>query len=203
MQNITTINNDNELLSVKQTINMLQEKANGLAVNCKEAEMIGTDIRNNIKKISKEVENKRKYYVEAPNDFIKQVNSIFKPILNNLENIDDFVEGKMITYHNECVAEIERLVKQKEEEFQKALNEGKAIPKDLEVKEAKKKVESNYGNKMSYTKRWTYKVVDMAKVPEEYIERIIDECKVDYAIKIGKREIPGLEIYRETGTRRY
>lgn len=199
---ITNINSDNEVISMSRVVQGLQQQGLNLIVNCKEAERVGADIRNNIKQLSKKIEEKRKSLIVGANEYLKNVNNIFKPILNNLDNIDNTVEQKMITYHNECIAESKRLVEEKEKEFQKALDEGNFI-EDLEVKDIEKKVESDYGNKVSYVKKWVYRLIDINQVPAEYSKKVVDDEKIKYAIKIGRREIPGIEIYEETGTRRY
>lgn len=48
----------------------------------------------------------------------------------------------------------------------------------------------------TYTqKRWTYKEVDLSKVPREYLK--LDSKAVNAAIKAGTHKIPGLEIFEE------
>ena len=43
-------------------------------------------------------------------------------------------------------------------------------------------------------KRWTFKVLDLAQVPREYLE--LDQVAVNAAIRNGARDIPGLEIFQ-------
>ncbi len=198
---ITVVNNDNEVLNVKQTITLLQQKSNDLIVNSKEAEYIGTDIRSNILKLTKQIKEKVKSFTAGAKEYIDNVNSIFKPILKTLDDIDSGIETKLITYHDECRKEAERIAREKEKEFEKAIEKGEAIPDDLEVPEVEKKVVSQYENRTSYIKQWTFKVVDELKIPREYLK--IDEAKIREAIKKDRiRKIEGLEIYEETITRR-
>lgn len=46
------------------------------------------------------------------------------------------------------------------------------------------------------TKRWTFELQDLSKVPAEYLK--LDEVKVRQKIAEGAREIPGLRIFQDT-----
>lgn len=56
----------------------------------------------------------------------------------------------------------------------------------------------DYGAVASIRARWTYEVVDLAKVPREYLA--LNPTKVNAAIKAGLRECPGLRIFQEQTT---
>jgi hypothetical protein len=49
--------------------------------------------------------------------------------------------------------------------------------------------------KTQFVKKWTFDVVDLKKVPRQFL--MIDETKIKDAISEGKREIKGLKIYQK------
>lgn len=57
------------------------------------------------------------------------------------------------------------------------------------------RAESGAGTAFQKDGRWVYKVVDMAKVPVEFL--LTNGPLINQKIKFGVREIPGLEIYQE------
>jgi len=86
-----------------------------------------------------------------------------------------------------------------EAEAIKAKAEAEARRIEFEAKkehwDAKKEIATN---KVAGTRRtWTYKIIDISKVPPEYLVTSIDDKKVKKSISLEVREIPGLEIYQE------
>lgn len=60
----------------------------------------------------------------------------------------------------------------------------------------KSHTETAYGQKVVTRKRWTFRVVDPAKVPRGYLT--VDEKAIRAAVKSGARDIDGIEIYQES-----
>ena len=58
------------------------------------------------------------------------------------------------------------------------------------------RAESGAGTAFQKDGRWTYRVVDMAKVPVEYL--LTNGPLINQKIKGGVRSLPGLEIYQDT-----
>lgn len=55
---------------------------------------------------------------------------------------------------------------------------------------------------LHFQKRWTYEVVDMAALSDQYKLTIVDDAKVKADISRGVRLIPGLRIYQAEAPRR-
>ena len=53
---------------------------------------------------------------------------------------------------------------------------------------------------LAFTSRWSYELVDLAKVPDEFTTRVLDKQAIRAALSSGCREIPGLRIFEEKGT---
>jgi len=45
---------------------------------------------------------------------------------------------------------------------------------------------------------WRWELEDMARVPDDYLQAILDVAKIDKAIQDGVREIPGIKIFEDT-----
>jgi hypothetical protein len=67
----------------------------------------------------------------------------------------------------------------------------------VEVKEAARVV-SFTGNKASASVKWRGEVVDLEKVPRQYL--MVNQRAIDAAIAGGVREIPGVRIFEEVRT---
>ena len=61
-----------------------------------------------------------------------------------------------------------------------------------------KTIRADGGSVTAYTS-WTFKVVDPDKVPREYLK--VDETAIRAAVRLGAREIPGVDIYEATNIR--
>lgn len=46
-------------------------------------------------------------------------------------------------------------------------------------------------------KVWKWETLDVSKVPDAYVQRLVDPTKVDLAVDNGVREIPGLRIFED------
>lgn len=52
-----------------------------------------------------------------------------------------------------------------------------------------------HGSAAHLTSRWRWRITDLAKLPEHYVTRLVNQGAVDRAVAAGLRDIPGLEIY--------
>ena len=81
----------------------------------------------------------------------------------------------------------------RQEEIQRKEAEMKYPPESSDeplVPEIRKKI-GGIGSRL----RWTFKVLDEKKIPRKYL--LVDYPKIRQSLRIGIREIPGLEIYKE------
>ena len=73
-----------------------------------------------------------------------------------------------------------------------------ALDEATEIEETREKAvipETPKVEGMSTTRRWKGTVIDEAKVPREYLT--VDQTKINAAIKLGIREIPGVRIFQD------
>lgn len=145
-----------------------------------------------IKSRWKAVEEKRTSLVKPLNDVVKNINAMFKPVLDQWDTTMDVVKRAMHDYQvREADAQRKALEAaaamaqqgQTGQEFHALVAQGSAMPAKLQ----------------GITSRviWRWKVTDAALVPREYL--CVDASKLDAVVKEAKEgvKIPGIEVYRE------
>lgn len=145
-----------------------------------------------IKSRWKAVEEKRTSLVKPLNDVVKNINAMFKPVLDQWDTTMDVVKRAMLDYQvREADAQRKALEAaatmaqqgQTGQEFHALVAQGSAMP----VKP------------QGITSRviWRWKITDAALVPREYL--CVDASKLDAVVKEAKEgvKIPGIEVYRE------
>ena len=178
---------------------IIVREAKEIVVQDKDSLTTAVNFLGKIAIAKKEVDSRRRFFVDPLNQQVKNINDLFRNYSDPLGEADRIVRNKVLVYQAE---EARRVA----EEQQKALEEAKAqaeeaskhpteefipIPINM-VEEPEKTVRADAG---SATTRqvWTFKVVDPSKVPDEY--KVIDEKKIAAVVKAGVRNIPGVEIY--------
>lgn len=184
-------------LAVKQMekgIAPLVQNAQSLVIRIVEDENSALAILGRIKEMQKQIEDKRTSITKPLNTALKEANKLFKALSEPLDWADSIIRDKIINFHRKREEQAE---KQKQRLLEKA-EETKDDEKANELIEKAETLTPNVGE-TTVAKRWTYKVVDLFKVPHKYL--VIDSAKVRDAIRDGVREIPGLEIYQEESVR--
>jgi len=180
------------------------------------------DIVKGVKEKFKELEDRRKELVKPLNDDVAIINTEFKNFTNQLTEIEKDLKIGIGNYNQkkeqERVEEQRKLdlAKQKEQEkLDKQFEKQKQKLKDkgvntsvlvaptvdddaFKAKDTGKTFTTNSGASVTNKKVWTFRVVDLAKVPREFL--VLDEKKVRDAIKADVRFVDGLEIFQDTIT---
>ena len=145
-----------------------------------------------IKSRWKAVEEKRTSLVKPLNDVVKNINAMFKPVLDQWDTTMDVVKRAMIDYQVQ-EADVQRKALeaaaamaqqgQTGQEFTALVAQGSAMPAKAQG--------------ISTRVMWRWKVTDVALVPREYL--CVDASKLDAVVKEAKEgvNIPGIEVYRE------
>jgi len=94
-------------------------------------------------------------------------------------------------------AEIDAAKKAAEEEAAKHAIEAPTIP-DPVFQKTDTVTRTETGASAFSRKPWKYEIENLAEVPDEYTERVINHQAVKDAIKQGVREIKGIRIYQDT-----
>lgn len=182
MNDISVVRKEINYVTITDEISSLKAKADKLYIDKKSSEVKALDLIKKIKNYITWLEDKRNYYVKPPNEYVKNVNNMFKPFSNELKSIDGIIRGKMIAYNN----------KREEEELKKAKA---AIKEPIPYEPEDVKTTKIEGATISYKTIMKFEILDISKVPAEYM--ILDNVKVNSAIKDGVTQIPGLRIFEK------
>lgn len=198
--------------------------ARDLVVASPDAKAEGLELVARARKAVRTSETRRTALVKPHNDQVRDINRAFKEATDPFREVDTIVSGKVLAFDRaerqraaEAAAAAERERLEAEallREAEKAEAAGKpevagallekaiaeeacARDSQAQAKIPPKTVAVDAGTVSVRNKPWTYRVVDEACVPREYL--CLDSPKIRDAIRRGEREIPGLEIFQEEG----
>ncbi|MDE2022374.1 MAG: hypothetical protein KGI71_05700, partial [Patescibacteria group bacterium] len=161
-----------------------------------------SDMLVQLKRWEKEVEEKRAFVVKPLKEHVKRLDALFKPTLDQLEEAERLVKGKLLGFQEKerAKAEAERAkLLEQAEEAQAEGDQDAAVELATQAMEAtsiQKTVQAPSEMGSVQTKmRWTFEVTDLGAVPPEYMS--LDEGKVRAAIRSGVREVSGLRIFQQ------
>lgn len=139
-------------------------------------------------------EGERKLLVKPLQEVIAMLNTRFKTMAEPVDKALDLMKKKMTIWYTAEEDRKEKEAARIEADNRKRLEQAKK-PERVKIKETPVAPIKSVGS-TTVTKRWTFKVVDETKVPREFLS--LDSGLVRGAIRQGKREIAGLEIYQES-----
>jgi hypothetical protein len=198
--------------------------ARDLLVNSAESKAEGSELVARARRAIRSAEARRSELVKPHNDHVKAVNALFREVTAPFGEADSIASRKILDYDREerrkaaeAAAEAERKRLEAEallREAERAEAAGKAeiaeklldkaIGDEAIARESQaqaripaRTIPVDAGTVSVRAKPWTYRVVDVALVPREYL--MVDHGKVREAIRAGAREIAGLEIFQEEG----
>ena len=171
---------------------LITQQAQTIQIATTEQEEQAYTALTQIKQAIKTIEDKRKEITAPLNASLKAVNAMFRRLSTSFIEADRIVRNKVMDFRQA-----------QEEKAQKKLERRQKIQaaheaKGHEVHEiTAPKIE--VAKTTVTTKRWTFEIVDVNKVPREYL--VIDSVAVNKAIRDGIREIGGLNIFQVEGLR--
>lgn len=204
----------NAALSIVQPrVTSLDAQALLLKVTDAASEQIATNMLVEVTAAQRVVKEKLQTITKPLDEAMKAARALFKPALEKLDGLDSQLRQKLIGYKRLAAAEAERVRKEAAEKADEAASRGdmeaalehataavsvKAPARAVQASQAVAIASSNIRHAQVVSrKRWQFKVVDIKKVPREYLE--LNEKVVRATISSGIRNIAGLEIYEEDG----
>lgn len=146
----------------------------------------------------KVLEDQRKRWVDPLNQTVKSINAFFKPVVTEWENITESLKTAMVTYQQRIAAEKQQALLAAGQ----MAAQGTVVGTGAQVQQYQALVAlgaapAPRADGISMREKWSWRVVDAAKIPREYLG--IDVAKVNEAVRSGKgaTAIPGIEVYRE------
>ena len=192
---------------VEKEVPSLQKRAESIQLTDQASLEFATETASIASRLLKKLEEKRQELVTPLNEEVRVINAQFKKAGEPLEAIKKAVKAKLASYMDEQdrkrreeEARLKRLAdEQRKRELEEAAKNRPAAPTvALAIPTAKapeQTIQSQTGA-ASTKKVWKWKLVDIAKVPQPVLRT--NDVEINAAIRDGKREIPGLEIYQET-----
>lgn len=145
--------------------------------------------------IIRAVKGEEKYHCEPFKEGLARLTDRFREMRAPVEKAVDIMKEKMTTWWAAEEEKKEKEAAKIEADNRKRLEKAKE-PARVKIKETPDAPVKSVGATTA-VKHWTYKVVDEAKVPRAYLQ--LNKGTIMGAIRQGKREIAGLEIYQEIG----
>lgn len=205
-QQTLAVRADQHLLRLREhqkAIDEMKTAADKINVVDDESQNKANEFILTIKALLKKLDAERKKILEPTKTFTGKINSGYKMYSTQLSAIVSELDAQNRKYI------IEKRIREAEE-HRKRQEEARKLQKEMEKKAAKvgvevptiqpapipeKRIVQTSMGTQTERKHWTFKVIDIKKVPAAYLQ--IDNRTVNAAIKEGVREIPGIEIYEE------
>jgi hypothetical protein len=195
------IEESKELIEVRENVSAIVVQAGAVVIASAQDVEDASGILKSLAGAKKSLTAMRLFFVKPLNDQVSKINDMFKAIAAPAEEADVIVRGKILAYRQE-VAERER----KEQERLNRLAEARMERAEKKAEETGAPVPApiipsvvSYQDKtigsVTARKVWSYRIVDEAKVPREYL--IVEPTLVRKAVREGARDIPGIEIFEE------
>ncbi len=171
---------------------LMSEQAEAIQVATTKQEEQAYTALVQIKQVIKTIESKRKEITKPLNASLKATNAMFKKLVQPFVEADRIVRNKVMDFRQ-----------LQEEKAQKELERREKIQAAHEKKGHETHEitapEAEVSKVTTVAKRWTFEVVDVNKVPREYL--VLDNVSVNKAIRNGIRDIDGLDIFQVEGLR--
>jgi len=183
------------------------EKANSHEVINDVTNTQAVEMATQAKGLYNEIEKLRKAMTDDPRQFVSAINNFAKVYTVKLKEIENTFKSQISSYAHK-VEMLRREAERKAQEEAKKLQakiDREAKAKNIEpvqvvtpVLPTKPEPTRTESGSASIRKVWTWKEVDISKVPHEYL--VLDRVKVNKAVKAGVRKIAGIDIYEESQT---
>ena len=133
----------------------------------------------------------------------QEIEELFEKQLSPLQRVETAVKTLMSGYLREedrkARAEEDRLAKLREKQNERREEAGKApvLTPLPTIARPQATVQAEDGGKSTAKKVWKFKVIDINKVPRNYLRCEVVHAEVQGAILTGVRQIEGLEIFED------
>jgi len=204
--------------AIATTVTTLTKQAAACKINDQKSREGASALLSMIKQKQKKVMEFRDSRIKPIKESIKLLEADFKQYLNPLTEAEQKVKDEIARdyQHQQALQRVEqeRIAREEAERIAKlqkqmdkakselAKAEAEALMQETMIEaerqkaaaEAQSSIKTSMGSS-NVRMMWTFEIIDEAKVPKDYCE--VSSVKVNAAIKLGKRDIPGLRIYEK------
>ena len=182
----------------------LLDYANARVIVSLDDAKLAADDLSMIAKLKKAMESKRKDYLQPFQDHVKEVNEIYKTLMQPIETADMVTRSKVLSFQREQAE-----LKAKQEEINRLRMEAATKEAELNNGEIKESVNiidvvtvpthvyADNGT-LGTSKVWKFEVEDLTKIPLEYL--MPDMVKIGKVVRAGVK-IPGVKSWQENSLR--
>jgi hypothetical protein len=189
--------------ALKNRIDDLCEQAERAVVHNQDTYEKAADLGKWLRAAKAKGEEERKKITDPLNQVIKLIMDRFRGPTEKLETARRVLDKKMIDYSTKIEAERKKAAE--EARLKEAAERAKMEGDEAVVVEPPPRVSvsaapvarGNFGSVASVRSKWTWKLVDISKVPPEHL--LPNGKTLQAAVTAGARQIPGIEIFEEKG----
>lgn len=195
---------DINLQSLEQSRDLILKEFPFVPVTSQETQERASAMLVGVRTALKKIDTERKTWTDPIEQHKKRIIAEFKKITEPLERLEGELTMALTAYRDKLerdrLAEQAKLQKREDKKFERQVENGTAmIPEPMKVSlEAQPKST----NGITYVVRWKARVVDVSKIPNEYM--IPHYQMLDDLAQASKGKLPpppGVEFYQETTTR--
>lgn len=197
----TTILNKAEV-TLNAKVTALSEEYLALKVIDGESNTRAHEALARLRTFLKQIESRRKSYLEPINQYIKYINSRFFAVIQPIEKAEHHLISEISNYrrliNESSQKEQDRLQRLAERRIKQAQTLGKSLPVPEAIAPfvpgAPKTIETDIG-KITYRIEWKAEIIDESALPREYL--MPNEAKINAIVRASKGsiQIPGVRIY--------
>jgi len=155
-----------------------------------------------IRKVKREIDERRKDYLSPFREHIDEVNAAYKTIMAPVEEADKVTEASMLKYNSDLAERVraeQEINRKKQELAEDEMNLHGELSQSVDLVEVSpppsKVVRAGVGT-VSQRDNWKYRVVNRDLIPREYL--VPDHAALMAAAKQkGEKIVPGVEFYNE------
>lgn len=146
-----------------------------------------------VKTIKKFVKEKRESITKPLHDAKKAAIDLFKPVENQIKQVEDKLNSEMLAYNKKLLAE----QKKREEEAAAKLAEAQDKGEEVDMDKVTRKLNNTTENlgKIRTRKVKKFRVLDINKIPRDYLT--LNESLVKDVMRKEGAAIPGIEFYTD------
>lgn len=203
-------NVEKQLKPLESEIISFSEKAKTLVIKTDEDYSKSSDLIKIINDKKKAIESLRKFFTDPLNAQLKNINGLFKPQVEEADEVIKTIKGKMSVFFTEKeearIKEEARLqaIRDKADAKREAEGKEKIAEPVREIAVPEKTINTD-ASTSTVRKVWTHKVKSMSALPDDVKKAIFEEAYrkgiVDQVIRkfvnAGIREMEGVEIFEE------
>ena len=185
---------------LKAQITKLSKAAGELSVDSDEELTQANNILSDLKKVKKQIKERKEDITKPLNEALKSARALFKPVEDDFDTAEATIKDKMLDYHTEQERKREEAEAKIEARREKGTFKEDTADKKLdELDEVETTVASNKGATTFKTVR-KVRITDVSKVPVEYLktEKVMDALLT--AVRkdaLEGHQIAGVEVYED------